>query len=674
MPQRQPTNLPYAFTTGTLYNPTFGAWNFDTGASSHHNNSVHSLSEIFNTCMYPSISVGDGHSIPVTNAYHSILPTPTRSLHLNNVLITLHIVKNLISVRQFVRDNNYTIEFDVFGFSVKNFLTRRVLLRCDSTGDLYLVTDPSPIPHAFLVSQYAWHQHLGHPWGEVLRRLVSSNFISCNKEKPPILFHACQLGKHVRLPFVSSGIVISSCFDIIHSDVWTLPFRVFQGLVGPVASLGKKSYFIGPHDEQIQEEAQLSSWAAVTKWAGQTANTTAFPKILTMSTNKQTPLSQPTSVVRNTLGKDQVPQDLDMPASDAALREYCDENYHQLLPIIAKKVHQEKVQQENLKAVKARLNFEETSQHSESGTPNRRRDLKKRLGSRHARGMSGSPEPRRGHFESPKKRDPERKTMFKRLEKVAAETLKATTSVLAQEKHSLLPKDMITKEHPHEGRKHCRKAKKRESMVRRPSEIAIDSYDDLKEAFLENYLQQKNAAKIRLKFTISSREMGNPQRNTYGVDEMIRVTTTFLRGEVAASNRERKKSLSSWKQQESGQKQNFKKGGFRNQQRSEQKQDIFTLLIKIPKEILALDKGKFKPPPPMTTSVEKRNASKFCEFHGEWKRPGEGGKKGGNLKKGQAAGNTDGTTMAEGSKTKDYSNFLSGISNLFSALRGGGWD
>ncbi|GJX83440.1 reverse transcriptase domain-containing protein [Tanacetum coccineum] len=32
---------------------------------------------------------------------------------------------------------------------------------------------------------------------------------------------------------------------------------------------------------------------------------------------------------------------------------------------------------------------------------------------------------------------------------------------------------------------------------------------------------------------------------------------------------------------------------------------------------MALDKGKFKPPPPMTTPVEKRNASKFCEFHGE---------------------------------------------------------
>ncbi|GKF86600.1 hypothetical protein Tco_0254427, partial [Tanacetum coccineum] len=63
----------------------------------------------------------------------------------------------------------------------------------------------------------------------------------------------------------------------------------------------------------------------------------------------------------NTIGKEQVPQGLGRPASDAALREYCDRNYHQFLPIIAKKVHQEKLQQEKLKAVKARLNFEEVS-------------------------------------------------------------------------------------------------------------------------------------------------------------------------------------------------------------------------------------------------------------------------------------------------------------------------
>nr|GEZ39341.1 reverse transcriptase domain-containing protein [Tanacetum cinerariifolium] len=54
------------------------------------------------------------------------------------------------------------------------------------------------------------------------------------------------------------------------------------------------------------------------------------------------------------------------------------------------------------------------------------------------------------------------------------------------------------------------------------------------------------------------------------VDEMMRVTTTFLRGEVAASNHVLKKALSVWKQHEAGRKQNFKrKGDFRNQQRSE---------------------------------------------------------------------------------------------------------
>ncbi|GKC22580.1 receptor-like protein kinase HSL1 [Tanacetum coccineum] len=122
---------------------------------------------------------------------------------------------------QFVRNNNCTIEFDVFGFSVKDFKTRRVLLRCDSTGNLYLVTAPSPIPHAFLVSQHTWHQRLGHPGHDVLRNLVSNNVISCNNEKPPVRCHACQLGKHVRLSFVSSNTVITSCFDIIHSDLWT---------------------------------------------------------------------------------------------------------------------------------------------------------------------------------------------------------------------------------------------------------------------------------------------------------------------------------------------------------------------------------------------------------------------------------------------------------------------
>nr|GEZ58696.1 hypothetical protein [Tanacetum cinerariifolium] len=48
----------------------------------------------------------------------------------------------------------------------------------------------------------------------------------------------------------------------------------------------------------------------------------------------------------------------------------------------AEKLHQEKAQQEKLKAVKARLNFKEASRYSDSETPSRRRNLKERLGPR----------------------------------------------------------------------------------------------------------------------------------------------------------------------------------------------------------------------------------------------------------------------------------------------------
>ncbi|GJT84867.1 ribonuclease H-like domain-containing protein [Tanacetum coccineum] len=136
----------------------------DTCASSHLNSNVNNLSTIFNSCLYPSVRVGDGKTIPVTNTGHGILPTLHRPLHLHNVLVTPNIIKNLIYVCQFTRDNNCTIEFDAFGFSVKDFFTRHILLRCDSPGDLYPVTQPSSLPSALMsLSSSTWHQRLGHP-------------------------------------------------------------------------------------------------------------------------------------------------------------------------------------------------------------------------------------------------------------------------------------------------------------------------------------------------------------------------------------------------------------------------------------------------------------------------------------------------------------------------------
>ncbi|GKC65721.1 ribonuclease H-like domain-containing protein [Tanacetum coccineum] len=213
----QPTTLPGAFSTMTVQDPT---WNMDTGATSHLISHARNLRTIFNKRLYPYIHVGDGNTIPVTNTGHSIIPSIHRPLHLHNVLVTPNIIKNLIYVRQFTKDNNCTIEFDAFGFSVKDFLTRHILLRCESSGDLYPVTKPSSIPVAFVsTSSFTWHQRLGHPGDEVLRSLTSRHFISCNKEKSTHVCHACQLGKHVKLLFHSSTSNVKQCFDIIHSDL-----------------------------------------------------------------------------------------------------------------------------------------------------------------------------------------------------------------------------------------------------------------------------------------------------------------------------------------------------------------------------------------------------------------------------------------------------------------------
>ncbi|GJU45269.1 hybrid signal transduction histidine kinase M [Tanacetum coccineum] len=273
----QPTLLPSAFSTMSLQDPT---WNMDTGATSHLNSDARNLSTIFNKHLFPSIHVGDGNSIPVTNTDHSIIPSHHRLLHLHNVLVTPNIFKNLISVRQFTRDNNYTIEFGAFGFSVNDFLTRQILLRCDSSGDLYPVTKSSNLPVAFVSTSSSWRQRLGHLGDEVLRSLTYRYFISCNKEKSSHVCHACQLGKHVKLPFHSSDSIVTKCFDIIYSDLWTfsiefnaklLDFRLAKA--GPTGDRTHVSTQVkGTHGYASREYiATLQLWgcfARTTHWKG----------------------------------------------------------------------------------------------------------------------------------------------------------------------------------------------------------------------------------------------------------------------------------------------------------------------------------------------------------------------------------------------------------------------
>jgi hypothetical protein len=69
---------------------------------------------------HSSITVDNGASLHVTHRGSSTLHTDFSAFHLKNLLVVPSLTHNLLFVRQFTRDNHCSIEFDSFGFSVKD--------------------------------------------------------------------------------------------------------------------------------------------------------------------------------------------------------------------------------------------------------------------------------------------------------------------------------------------------------------------------------------------------------------------------------------------------------------------------------------------------------------------------------------------------------------------------
>ncbi|GJR92812.1 reverse transcriptase domain-containing protein [Tanacetum coccineum] len=423
------------------------------------------------------------------------------------------------------------------------------------------------------------------------------------------------------------------------------------------------------------------------------------------------------------------------------LREMCDKNYHQLLPLIAEKMQKEKEQKDKLNAVKARqiysdesgikIRSREESHYSESRhqPPEQNQEEGTEIGipeAHHHMPVLGRKEPTTSARSGSRRRSPQAKrTEVQPRRHQQKGTPSRTTSRYSKSEdsegghwksksrrhrsstykddlsqpwtceernpfthriwHFSLPRTRMPSHvktydgsgDPEDHLKLFQSAAKTEGWAmptwchmfnstltgnarvwfdKLPKE-SIDSYEDLRTAFRENYLQQtkhiKDPVEIhhikqrdgestedfmeRYKAEVLDVE-GAPEcmrisgfmhgithpglikrlyeRIPRSMDEMYRMTTSFLQGEVAAFSHGRRKASSSWKQSEGGDKPNFKKG-FKNKQRPDRKPDRFSLLTKTPKEIFALEKGKFKAPPPMVTPAEKRDPNKYCEFHSD---------------------------------------------------------
>nr|GEW10489.1 reverse transcriptase domain-containing protein [Tanacetum cinerariifolium] len=186
---------------------------------------------------------------------------------------------------------------------------------------------------------------------------------------------------------------------------------------------------------------------------------------------------------------------------------------------------------------------------------------------------------------------------------------------------------------------------------------SIDSYRDLKVAFLAYFMQQKKYVKDPVEIhNIKQREgetigdfmerfkvetgrmkgapecmrifgfmhgVNNPELTKSlnehvpkTMEEMMITTTAFIRGEAVAASK--KIGHVSWKAHDQSKRQNSdKRFDFRGHSREGRGSNRFTPLTRTPKEILAAEASKFQPPPPMVTSVEKRSNNKLYDFHND---------------------------------------------------------
>jgi hypothetical protein len=216
-------------------------WVADSDATHHTTPSVGNISTLrrLASSNHSSIVIGNGFSLPITSVGDSVLPGP---FYLNNILLAPDMVQSLLSVRRFTTDNWCSMKFDRFGLSAKDLTIKNVIVRLNSTNPLYTMRIPkslSPsssvvaalalIPHALTaVAPTTWHRRLGHPSPDALSSLSRSSFIQYTSNKHDFC-HACQLGKHTRLPFCSSSHRAEHAFDLMHLDLWTSPIVSVSG-------------------------------------------------------------------------------------------------------------------------------------------------------------------------------------------------------------------------------------------------------------------------------------------------------------------------------------------------------------------------------------------------------------------------------------------------------------
>jgi IS30 family transposase len=123
---------------------------------------------------------------------------------------------------------------------------------------MHLPLHPAPSSHvayhlALVASSSTWHRCLGHPSVDVLSKLSNDSSLICSRHTHDPC-HAYQLGRHTRMPFISSISRVDNNFDLIHCDLWTSPIVSILGYNYYMVILDDRSHFVWTFSLRIKSD------------------------------------------------------------------------------------------------------------------------------------------------------------------------------------------------------------------------------------------------------------------------------------------------------------------------------------------------------------------------------------------------------------------------------------
>ncbi|KAG7536916.1 GAG-pre-integrase domain [Arabidopsis suecica] len=188
----------------------------DSGASHH----MISDSRLMNNIepALGNVVIANGDKIPVKGIGDlELFDKKSKAFYMPNF------TSNLLSVKRATTDLNCYAIFGPNDVHFQDIESSRVLGQGVTKDGLYVLEDTKlsePLSSHFSIvvaNSAIWHARLGHPHPRALSLMlpkVSFQNLDCE---------ACILGKHCKAIFPKSSTIYESCFDLIHSDVWTSP-------------------------------------------------------------------------------------------------------------------------------------------------------------------------------------------------------------------------------------------------------------------------------------------------------------------------------------------------------------------------------------------------------------------------------------------------------------------